>query len=90
VPGKVGPKKRIAEVLLGISREVSVVDPVGIPVTGASIAIETIDTAIAELDIPVVSVSRGLGPPVFFQTPWTGGDLDLPPDGGVTTRGRAR
>ena len=54
----------------------SIVDSVRVPVTGTTVTVESVDATIAELDIPVVSVGRHFGPPVFFQSPWPRGNVD--------------
>src|SRR6476660_1358680 len=53
-----------------------VVDAVGEPRVGFSVAVDAVEGAVGELDVPVVAVGGLGGPPGFFQRPGAGGDAD--------------
>src|SRR5262249_41484905 len=59
----------------------SVVHAVGEPRAGLAVAIDTVEAAVGELDVPVVAVGGRIAPPSLFERPRTGGDADVAGDG---------
>ena len=54
----------------------SIINPIGEPISASTLAVDAVDAAVGEFDIPVVAFDGGLGPPLFFQVPGAGGDFD--------------
>jgi hypothetical protein len=63
----------------------SIVDSVCIPVTSVPVSVESINATVAELDIPVDPIGGCFGPPVLFESPWSGGNVNVALDGDITT-----
>jgi hypothetical protein len=52
-----------------VARCRSVVDPVEKPPLAETIAIDAVDTATVDLDVPVLAAYRVFGPPTLFDPP---------------------